>query len=340
MAITVKTITHKQSWEKFVLLQPQANFLHSWNWGEFHQNLGKQVVRTGFYQQSKLIGVMLSVVEPAKRATYLIVPGGPLLDWNNQKLVQLFKHTVTHIAKENHCSFVRVRPQILENSENDQLFKHLGFRPAPMHLHAELTHQLNLLPKTDTLIKNMRKTTRYEIHKAEKLGINITQSTNDSEIRNFYRLQLQTAKRQKFIPFSYKFLHQQFKTFVKDKQVKLYTASLKGKLLTQAFIIFYGQEADYHYSASSELNHKYPGSYLLLWQAIKDAKSKGYKRFNFWGVAPENDHTHRFYGVSVFKRGFRGEDIEYLHARDLIISPFRYTLNYLIESLRKFTRRL
>ncbi len=338
--ITVKEIDSKEIWGEFMSLHPEANFLHSWNWGLFHQNLGKTVKRIGFYQKEKLIGVMLCIVEKAKRATYLTVPGGPIIDFSNKNLVELFKLTAKDIAKKAGCSFIRARPQILETADNDKLFKSLGFILAPMHLHAELTRQLDLTKPEDQLLSDMRKTTRYEIKQAIKLGIKINISKNPNDIDKFYELQKETAKRQGFVEFDKNFLQEQFKVFAKDNQVLLYTAFLGRAKLAQAFIIFYGMEADYHYGASTLDGRKYPGAYLIQWEAIKEAKKRGLKRYNLWGVAPAGQTDHRFWGVSVFKRGFGGEDVEYLHAKDLVINPISYKLNQAIELTRKKLRRL
>lgn len=338
--IKIEEIINKADWEKFVLSNIEANFLNSWNWGEFHKNLGKRVKRVGFYQEEKLVGVMLCIIEKAKRAIYLTVPGGPLIDWGDKNLIDVFRKTVSEIANEYNCSFVRVRPQILENEKNDNLFSQMDFKKAPMHLHAELTRQLDLNKSEDQLLSEMRKTTRYEIKQAIKLGIKITSSTNVDDIDNFYDLQKETAKRQGFIEFDKKFLKEQFSVFVKDNQVVLYTAYLGKLKLAQAFIIFYGEEADYHYGASTLDGRIYPGAYLIQWEAIKEAKMRGIKRYNLWGVAPEGKVSHRFYGVSVFKRGFGGEDVEFLHARDLIVNPLSYKVNWLIETARKNWRRV
>lgn len=338
--ITVKEITNKEIWEKFMALHPEGNFLHSYNFGVFHQNLGKVVKRIGFFNGKKLIGVMLGIVEKAKRATYLTIPGGPLIGWGNNDQVNLFKKTIIEIAKKTGCSFVRCRPQLLENEENSNKFKSLGFQIAPMHLHAELTRQLDLTKTADQLFKEMRKTTRYEIKKAIKIKIKITQSKDLKSIDNFYQLQKETAQRQGFVEFDKRFLTEQFSVFTKDNQVLLMTASLGKLKLAQSFIIFYGQEAVYHYGASTLDGRKYPGAYLIQWEAINEARRRRMKRYNLWGVAPEGQTDHRFWGVSVFKRGFGGEDVEYLHARDLVINPLSYKINQAIELARKKLRRL
>lgn len=338
--IQVKEITDKSTWEKFVLSYKDANFLQSFNFGEFHQKLGKTIRRIGFYKQNKLTGVMLCIVEKAKRATYLTIPGGPLINWDDKDQIQFFRKTAEDVAKKENCAFVRVRPQIFEDEKSSKLFENLGFKDAPMHLHAELTRQLDLNKSEEELLTDMRKTTRYEIRKAQKLGIKITLSKEVEDINAFYDLQRQTAQRQHFVEFDKKFLQEQFKVFVKDNQVALLSAYLGRKKLAQAFIIFYGEEADYHYGASTLDGRKYPGAYAVQWEAIKMAKKRGMKKYNLWGVSPEEDKNHRFYGVSVFKRGFGGKDVEYLHARDLVINPFSYKINQAIEIARKIRRRL
>jgi hypothetical protein len=44
--------------------------------------------------------------------------------------------------------------------------------------------------------------------------------------------------------------------------------------------------------------------------------------------------------VSVFKRGFGGEDVAYLHSQDLVIDNFRYLINYFVEVARKRLRKV
>ncbi len=338
--VSIKEITSKEEWEAWVLTRPEANFLHSWNWGEFHHQLGHQISRVGFYQDSRLIGVMLSIVEAARRATYLTVPGGPLIDWTDNEVTASFRNEIIKQARRFECAFIRVRPQIWETKENAELFSSWGFRRAPMHLHAELTHQLDITQSEEKLLAEMRKATRYEIKQAQKLEIRITTSQDPADVADFYALQMQTAQRQGFVPFNKIFLEEQFKVFVADDQTVLYTAWLGKTKLAQAMVIFYGQEGDYHYGAGSEAGRKYPGAYLIQWEAIKEAKMRGLERYNLWGVAPEGDKAHRFHGVSVFKRGFGGEDINYLHARDLIIDRPKYIVNYFIEVIRKWTRKV
>ncbi len=319
---------------------PEANFLHSWNWGEFHESLGHKVLRYGFYKNSKLVGVTQGVIEPARRGRHMVIVGGPILDWNDQKIVTEWRDTVKKAAADNKCIFVRLRPQLLDMLSNRANIRKLGFHKSPMHATADLTSQLNLSLSEEELKHAMRKGTRYEINRSTKLGIEVSSSNDTKDIDEFYKLQLATAQRQGFVPFSKKFLNEQFKAFAKDGKVLLYRSTYEGQLLAMAFIIFYGKEAAYHYGASTDLARKFPGAYAIQWQAIAEAKKRGCTRYNFWGITDHGQTKHRFYGVSVFKRGFGGQDVAYVPAHDLIINPVVYPLTYSFETARRKLRRL
>jgi lipid II:glycine glycyltransferase (peptidoglycan interpeptide bridge formation enzyme) len=338
--ITIKNIEDEKVWEGFLDAHPEANFLQSWHWGEFHKALGSAIHRVGFYNGNDLTGVMLSVVEDAKRGRYLTVPAGPIMDWHSEDLVKAFMGEIKKQAKDGNCVFVRVRPQLESGDFSKALFKKYGFVSAPIHLHAELTSQLDLTPTQDQLLANMRKATRYEIKKGITQGIKITTSQNPEDIKKFYNLQIATSERQKFVPFSYKFFHEQFKVFALAGKALLYSAEIDGQLLAQGFIIFYGKEAAYHYGASTDEGRKYPGAYLIQWEAIKEAKRRGMQRYNFWGVTHEDQKDHRFYRLSIFKRGFGGADLEYLHAQDLVINKLKYLVNWAVENIRKKVRHV
>ncbi len=338
--LEVKLVDDKATWEKFMSAQQEANFLQSWYWGEFHSGLGHTVCRRGFYNDGKLVGVMSAVVEPARRGRHLVVAGGPILDWSSKKLVAEWVKELRRLGQEHKCVFARVRPQLLDNENSQRLFKSLGFKLAPMHVTADLTSQLDLNKSDEELKRAMRKGTRYEVNKAQKLGIEVEAVADDRYLDEFYNLQLETANRQGFVPFGKRFLGEQFRAFAAADKVLMYRATHQNELLAMAFIIFYGQEAAYHYGASTDLARQLPGAYAIQMAAISEARRRGCSRYNFWGVTKHGQTKHRFYGVSVFKRGFGGEDVAYLPAQDLPIVKLKYPLTYTFETIRRKRRRL
>ena len=112
MTLQIKDITNKQIWDDFVTSHEEANFLHSWQWGEFHLSRGKTVVRRGVFDEGKLIGVYEGVVETARRGRHLAIAGGPIVDWDNLEAVNLMRDDMLEQGRAHTCVFVRVRPQL------------------------------------------------------------------------------------------------------------------------------------------------------------------------------------------------------------------------------------
>ena len=342
MKYTVKTVEKQTEWDEFVTSFSEANFLQSWDFYEFYFSRGFDIVRRGIYDENnQLVGVYAGEVEPAKRGRHLAIAGGPIFDWTNQEIKNLIFSDMKQQAKKLKCTFVRVRPQLQNTPENAKIFQQLGFRKAPMYLSVEFAGVLNLENSEEEILKNMRQRLRRALRKAEKNQITIEKTSDPKAIHDFYQIELQTAKRHDFYAFSEDFLTKQFAAFAKNNEAVLYIAKLNGEILAENFMIFYGNEASYHYGVSSELGTKYSGAPLLHMEAMRDARKRGIKRYNFWGIVDENDTNHRFYGVSVFKRGFGVEELKYLEARDLVLDKISYYTKTLpIETLRRKVRHV
>lgn len=340
MTVEIRDITDSKQWDNFVTAHPEANFLHAWQWGEFHISRGKRVVRRGAFEADVLVGVYEGEVETARRGRHLSVAGGPIVDWNNRAAVEALRDDMKTQGKKHNCVFVRVRPQLEKSDESLALFKDLGFTPAPMYLSVELAGVLDLEKDEEEILKGMRQRLRRALRKAEKNNIEVETSTDPARMKEFYDIQLQTAGRQKFVAFSEDFFTKQFAAFAETGNAVLYTARHEGEVLAQNFMIFYGNEASYHYGVSTELGTKLSGAPLLHMQAMRDARERGIKRYNFWGIVDEDDTQHRFYGVSVFKRGFGVDELRYVPAHDLVINSLKYRATWLIETARRKARKV
>lgn len=337
----IKKIDSKNIWESFLLGVENKTFLQSWNWGEFQKAMGEKVWRLGLYEDLRLIGIAQVIKVKARRGTFLLIPHGPLANVKCQILTALITK-LKRIAKEEGCIFIRIAPVWKRDEENKKLFKELGFKPAPIHTHPELTWMLDLRPSEDELLMNMRKTTRYLIKQGLKnRDLEIVKSQNVKDVEFFNKLYQETVVRHHFVPFSLKYLKNEFLSFVKDNQSLIFLAKYKGECLASAVIIFWQGIAFYHQGASSQKYSKIPASYLLQWEAIKEAKNRGCHTYNFWGIADVKTEKelkkHPWKGVGLFKKGFGGWERAYFKTQDLPLSK-RYRLTYIIETLRKKKR--
>ncbi len=332
---------NRSEWDNFITSHPEANFLQSWDFYEFHRSRGNEVVRRVVLSDGgEIIGAYAGVVEAAKRGRHLAIAGGPILNWGKLALVEVIFQDMAEQGRKYNCAFVRVRPQLERSNESLELMRRLGAKPAPMYLSVEFAGILDLEKDEEEILKGMRQRLRRKLRKAAKDGITVEKSTDPKAIHEFYEIQKQTAGRHGFVAFSEDFLTKQFAAFAEHDEAVLYSAKYQGETLAQNFMIFYGNEASYHYGVSSELGTKLSGAPLLHMEAMRDARQRGIKRYNFWGIVGEDETWHRFYGVSQFKRGFGVEEFKYVPAHDLVLKRGRYALTKLIEDVRKKIRHV
>lgn len=241
------------------------------------------------------------------------------------------------LGKKEKVSFMRISPLLKNNDENSDIFKSYGFKNAPIHMmHPETTWLLDIAKSEDEIMKGMRKTHRNLIRRAEKEGVEIIKSADEKYLKVFYEIHEETVRRHKFVPFSYAYIKSEIDAFKGDNQIEIFSAKYNDRIISSAIIVFYGGQAFYHHGASSSEYSKIPASYLNLWQAIKEAKARGCKIFNFYGIV-ENKPNHPWNGLSKFKMGFGGEKKELLHCQDLPLS-YKYIITWLIETARKIKR--
>ena len=336
----MKDALSREIWDKFIQAHPESNFLQSWDFYEFHARRGKKIVRRLAYKNNKIVGAYAGVVETAKRGTYLAIAGGPILDWTDKKLVRDVFEDIRAEGKKAGCVFVRIRPQLELSSESLKLMDSLGLRRAPMYLSVEFAGVLDMTKSEEEILAGASQGFRRKLRKAMKNEIELKAETDDEAIMEFCRLEKLHAERQKYVAFSSDFLRKQFEAFRKNGEVIIYTARKDGETLAQNFMIFYGPEASYHYGVSSELGTKYSAAPLLHMEAMKEARRRGCIRYNLWGIVEPNETSHRFYGVSEFKRSFGCEELRYTPAHDMILKPLKYQLTKTVETARRIARHV
>ena len=339
-----------------ILKHPEGNFLQSDEWGRVAEKVGHKAIRREYKNGESV----LMIVKNARRGRYLEIPGGPLIDWENSEAVKEIFDDIKKTAKAEKCVFVRFRPQLMNDAKNLAKMSAVGAKPAPFHLHAQNTVILDLTKSEDELLANMRRQTRYEVRRSAKLELVVKKGTSDELFKEFHSVQVDTAKRQNFIPPNMDELEAYHEVF-KNNATIYYVETSKnltidgkkviegepegeyipaGTKINYGLFIDYGEEVEYFEAASTEYGHLVPGAYAMLWQAAQDYKKKGLKRFNLWGIAPPNQPNHRYAKVTTFKTGFGGEQVEFVHAQDIVISKSKYLITKIIEVSRKIKRHL
>ncbi len=339
--VRIRLVTDRGRWQECLDRLAPPTFLQSWEWGEFNRRQGNRVFRLGLTagdEGRQLDGLALLVSIAARRARFLFCPHGPVLPANRAaEWLPPIVGFLKELARQEQAHFIRVSSQLPDTGESWRLFRRLGFRPAPIHMHPELAWMLDVTPDVARLMSGMRKTMRQGIRKAMRLGVTVTAGRTAADLSAFLDLYRVTAQRQHFVAFPGQYLADELAAFGAAAQIFL--ARFHGEVLSGAFIVFSGRSGFYHHGCSRPTREPIPAAYLLQWEVIQAVKRRGCAWYNFWGIAPPHRPRHPWAGLTAFKQGFGGLARAYLPAQDLRLTS-RYWLNYWVEKMRKVRRGL
>lgn len=336
--LTTREINNKKTWEIFSLSSSPNSFLQSWGWGEFNLALGRKIIRFGVFDEDKLIAICLAVRHNTRLGNFLYIPRGPILNnWENHKILDSIIENLKKEARS--CAFIKIEPPLGNSKDNRHLFKARDFVSAVTFTQVEDAWLLDLSKSADFLLAEMRKTTRYLVRNEPKNGVRVEMSVSENDIRDFVEMLYSTGNRKNFVNHPKNYYLKQFDILAKNDEMCIFKTTKDGKILAMAVISFYGEMASYLHGASVQTGESV--GYSLQWAAILEAKKRGMKYYNFWGVVKDKHFYpgHPWYGFSLFKRGFGGFKYTYLRAQDLPLSP-KYYLYRTAEKTRRLKNRL
>jgi lipid II:glycine glycyltransferase (peptidoglycan interpeptide bridge formation enzyme) len=182
----------------------------------------------------------------------------------------------------------------------------------------------------------MKKNTRYSIRFAGNQNLEIKEEINVDLLWDMLSC---SAKRDGFS------LHHKkhYESVLKYPDIYQLTALKKGKAIATAVFIGFGECVTYLYAGMDYNEHKMLAPYLLRWLAIKKSKLIGYKKMDFFGIAPAEikdgkyifDKNHQYAGITQFKLGFGGEIKTFPGTFDFVFHKNKYRIYNFIRAIRR-----
>lgn len=280
-----------------------GKFLQSKEWEEFQKSLGRKVWRIN--------DELIIKMPPHFGISFLFSPKGP------REITDTFLNEIKKIAKRERVIFYRCEPQ------EDPPKKFI--KTKSKNKNPKCTQILNLDKSEDNLLAGMKQKTRYNIKLAQKKEAIIKQQTINNRqqlFEEFYDLLKNTAERQgiRLHPKKY---YEELAEFN-----KIFIAYYKNKPIAGAMVNFYEKTATYLHGGSSQEHKEVMAPYLLHWEIIKEAKSRGFKFYDWWGI------SEKWPGITRFKQGFGGEAVCAPGTYDLPINKLLYKI-YTLKKIGK-----
>ena len=351
----------KETFRKFADNHQNKSFYQTPEIAELRESNGWVPYYFGVEDNKRLIAASLVVAKPAflGKSIYYI-PGGPLIDFENAKLVNFFFKNLKNFAKSHNGYLLHIEPyyELIERDRDGEPkedgfnhkkaiknLKNLNFKPLKHSDEPKYSFVLELKGHTaDQIFADMKRNTRNHIRKAEKMGVHVRELKRE-ELSIFKEITESTSERRHFQDKPLSYYEKMYDLFHDRGEVKFMLAEAKienNQFLTPlsaAMFMTYGDEVIYLFSGSDEKYMKeYNAQYLIQWHMIKFAAENGFKTYNFYGIQGLPDRNSKNYGIYDFKKGFTsaetGRVVELLGAYELPTNQLFYKLHQIIRKIR------
>jgi lipid II:glycine glycyltransferase (peptidoglycan interpeptide bridge formation enzyme) len=185
-------------------------------------------------------------------------------------------------------------------------------------------HSLDLSKGIDELYNCIHKTTKRNIKKANREGVQVTFSHSLESIKEYYHLHRLTRKRQGLPPQPYYFFNSIHNHIISKDKGFVALARIDGNCIAGAVYFHFGKHAIYKYGASKMSHQHLRPNNLLMWEAIKRYASDQFKSFDFG----RTDLYHE--GLRRFKRSWG--------TSERVLNYFKYNIGkekFLMENSSK-----
>jgi lipid II:glycine glycyltransferase (peptidoglycan interpeptide bridge formation enzyme) len=285
-------------------------------WAEFQQTQGRPVM----YAADTDWSWMAALRHGRGGINYLYAPYGPTLQGSNAEAALT---SLLEAGRTAGADFIRFEP--LGTVTPTELRRFGAHLVAEMQPRYRLT--LDLAPDEAQLRGAISSSNRNLINTAEKRGLTFRTSSDPADMAEFLAMQRQTAERQHITMHPDTYYHQLAQVLFPTATARLYFADHDGHPIASAICIDFAGTRYYVYAATYyELNKQHKAAIALLWWLIMEAKSKGLTRFDYGGIAPEDQPNHPWAGHTKFKKSIGGEIITSVGTWEIPIKLTKYQL--------------
>jgi peptidoglycan pentaglycine glycine transferase (the first glycine) len=347
MTITIQSISDREQWNRFLLSQPRAHLLQSYEWGELSRYLGARVFRLGALEDGKMVGAMQLVVSAIPLPT--VVPGlhfdwlycarGPTVAQPDSLALTLLIESAHRLARKEHAVVLRLEPNIADDdAEMDRwsaTYRALGFQINPFSVHERRSWVLDIRPSTEQLLANFKMTWRQNVRVAERKGVIVREAESEADFDSYYNLLEITSERDAFFIHSKDYHKEVLRSFAEKGEGVLYLAEHEGEALAAKMLLRFGDCCWDMFGASSNNKRNLKATYLLQFRCIEWAKALGCSFFDFRAIPEILEPGESMWGVYEYKKGFGGFSRLHMPTQDYVYRPLVYSAWRMFVEVRR-----
>jgi peptidoglycan pentaglycine glycine transferase (the first glycine) len=333
-----------EAWDAYVRAHPKATYLQTRAWATVKAPNGwRPRLVVGSSSANGVIGAQV-LLQSAPLLPWELgyAPRGPLADrWTSGVLEAWTAHLRGGDPGLTRVATIRMDPEIEENATLESgedaaaTLVRLGWRRAP-DMQPRRTRIIDLTAPEDTLWSDLRKKWRQYVNGARKSGVairDVDPAAEPDAWSAFHAVMRETGQRAD-VPIraegAYRDLWAAFHATGESRL--LFAEGPSGEVLAVLLLVRSGPRVVEPYGGMTAAGADLRANYLLKWEAIRSSREQGATSYDLWGLV----HP----GITHFKQGFGGREVDYIGAWDLALSPLGATVLRLGETGRGSIRRL
>lgn len=193
--------------------------------------------------------------------------------------------------------------------------------------------RLNLDGSDEELLQGFRKTTRYDIRRALREGVEVDTPKSSEDLQEYLGIFEKLQDERRFGTRATQVVPR-IQWLLSTGRGTLLLARHQGRLMGGAVLARTGRLCTYVWGATTKLE-PFGAGHLLQWRALQWAKSTGSTEYDFGNYWPGATK-----GPYWFKAGFGGHLVHYAATRYMSLNPLRCQVIFQTERLKNYTRRL
>jgi lipid II:glycine glycyltransferase (peptidoglycan interpeptide bridge formation enzyme) len=326
--------TKPQDWDD-EQVKKQASYLQSGLWGELQEAIG---LKPHFISGKDWSCLLIERKTPIGR--YLFAPYGPTLD--GLQALPACVDSIKQYARKAGFDWLTIEPYSpgADSTKIRELLKKSGAKVSDHNREPDLTRVLDLTPPPEAMLAQVSQSTRSFIRKNQREKfVSFQTSTDPADITIFTHMLSKITERKNVHFFPDEYFQKQAEVLMPAKMMFMELAVQAGRPVACALFYDYASMSSYTFAASLPEARKTSASALLLWQSMLNAKKRGNKTMDLYGIAPEGAPlSHPWAGFTSFKQKFGGEVIQHAGTWDIPLTR-KYRLNRSVKSARKILKR-
>jgi lipid II:glycine glycyltransferase (peptidoglycan interpeptide bridge formation enzyme) len=342
----------REPWQDLLGRVASGDFLHDWAWAAVAAHDGQPQRRYVLESDGELVALAAPQVRPMSFGrSFWYVPHGPVMDFAAADAAARLETLVAGLAAEaraDRAVALRLEPRIADDGPEPQLLDGLAHR-VPERLQVGWTRIVDLrtddAQPEDALIATFDADTRYAIRRAEREAVTtrlVTDADDREAIERLYALVKVTQRRARFRLPPFERYWTAWQSLAGAGRACLVEAWQAEQLLASGMLVVEGNRSFYLFAGS---RREEPGetkryaSYAVQWAMMREARARGARRHDLWGVAPpQAGPDHPWHGVGLFKKGFGGQEVTWAGSWELVIDPLVYRIRAAAARLRRRNR--